>query len=914
MMIAAGAVACGVGSLCIQANAAEFDGMRAGDHLRPDAASAASPDRAPLTNDRKALLVASHASASTAAAVTFNSRLLMGGGIDLSRFERGNPVVAGIYPVDLTVNGERRGRLDVEFRNVHGSDSAAPCFTRATLDRLGVDSDLVAKRLDAARVATDAEPGRQPAIEENACIGLRDALPDATYTFDGAELTLDLTIPQVDMRKTARGYVDPSRWDNGINAGLLQYNLSGYASENKFFGSNTSSLFLGLQAGVNIGAWRVRQRSNLMWGNRSAGMSWRSLETYVQRDLTALRSQITLGDSYTTGEIFESFGVRGVQLASDDRMLPVSLQSYAPTVRGVADTNARVAVRQRGSVIYEASVPPGPFEFDDLPPTGYGGDLDVTITESDGRTKHFTVPFASVSQLLRPGMQRFNVTVGQYRDALSNGKPWVAQLTYQRGMTNLLTGYAGLLSSTGYASGLIGVALNTPIGAFAFDVTSARTNLPGQGARSGFSSHVSYGKMVPSTGTNFSVAAYRYSTSNYYSLADAVMARYGYDAQERSWRSDYRARTRLQLNVNQRIGDRSSAYVSSSLLNYWNGRGRDLQFQAGFSSTFKRVSYTVYAQRSRSSDDRDVTQVGVNLSVPLGSNAYTKRNAFSSLMTSLSRASNGDSSVQANLSGSTAHAVPIDYGVNVSRSVSSDSNFASLGVYGTYRSPFGTYNGNASVDNRTRQASFGANGAVVLHRGGVTLSPPLGAAAALVEAKGARGGKLINGQGASIDRFGYAVIPSLMPYRANTVAIDPSELPDDVELANTSEEVVPRNNSIVFVKMETKRGRPVFAATETEDGKPLPMGSELFDLDGKSLGGVGQGGMAFLRGIEGAGNLVAKWGAGSSERCTMPYMVPAAQMETKKSRAIVRIRLRCEPRLHDETSQASSDDNGARND
>lgn len=913
-MIAAGAVACGVGSLCIQANAAEFDGMRAGDHLRPDAASAASPDRAPLTNDRKALLVASHASASTAAAVTFNSRLLMGGGIDLSRFERGNPVVAGIYPVDLTVNGERRGRLDVEFRNVHGSDSAAPCFTRATLDRLGVDSDLVAKRLDAARVATDAEPGRQPAIEENACIGLRDALPDATYTFDGAELTLDLTIPQVDMRKTARGYVDPSRWDNGINAGLLQYNLSGYASENKFFGSNTSSLFLGLQAGVNIGAWRVRQRSNLMWGNRSAGMSWRSLETYVQRDLTALRSQITLGDSYTTGEIFESFGVRGVQLASDDRMLPVSLQSYAPTVRGVADTNARVAVRQRGSVIYEASVPPGPFEFDDLPPTGYGGDLDVTITESDGRTKHFTVPFASVSQLLRPGMQRFNVTVGQYRDALSNGKPWVAQLTYQRGMTNLLTGYAGLLSSTGYASGLIGVALNTPIGAFAFDVTSARTNLPGQGARSGFSSHVSYGKMVPSTGTNFSVAAYRYSTSNYYSLADAVMARNGYDAQERSWRSDYRARTRLQLNVNQRIGDRSSAYVSSSLLNYWNGRGRDLQFQAGFSSTFKRVSYTVYAQRSRSSDDRDVTQVGVNLSVPLGSNAYTKRNAFSSLMTSLSRASNGDSSVQANLSGSTAHAVPIDYGVNVSRSVSSDSNFASLGVYGTYRSPFGTYNGNASVDNRTRQASFGANGAVVLHRGGVTLSPPLGAAAALVEAKGARGGKLINGQGASIDRFGYAVIPSLMPYRANTVAIDPSELPDDVELANTSEEVVPRNNSIVFVKMETKRGRPVFAATETEDGKPLPMGSELFDLDGKSLGGVGQGGMAFLRGIEGAGNLVAKWGAGSSERCTMPYMVPAAQMETKKSRAIVRIRLRCEPRLHDETSQASSDDNGARND
>lgn len=574
--------------------AAEFDGTRTGEQSRPDAMGEAPSGAEPGTRGRQALLVASHASPSAPTTVSFNSRLLMGGGIDLSRFERGNPVVAGIYPVDVTVNGERRGRMDVEFRDVRGGDSAAPCFTRAMLDRLGVEGDIVAKRLDAARDATGAASGQTPTLSASACIGLRDALPDATYTLDSADLTLDLTIPQVDMRKTARGYVDPSRWDNGVNAGLLQYNLSGYASENKFFGNHASSLFLGLQAGANIGAWRVRQRSNLMWANRSAGMSWRSLETYVQRDITALRSQITLGDSYTTGEIFESFGVRGMQLASDDRMLPVSLQSYAPTVRGVADTNARVAVRQRGNVIYEASVPPGPFEFDDLPPTGYGGDLDVTITESDGRTKHFTVPFASVRQLLRPGMQRFNFTVGQYRDALSNGKPWVAQLTYQRGMTNLLTGYAGLLSSTGYASGLIGVALNTPIGAFAFDVTSARTHLPGQGARNGFSSHLSYSKMVPSTGTHFSMAAYRYSTANYYSLADAVTARYGYNAEERAWRNDYRARTRLQLNVNQRIGDRSSAYVSSSLLNYWDGRGRDIQFQAGFqaSSSASRIRST----------------------------------------------------------------------------------------------------------------------------------------------------------------------------------------------------------------------------------------------------------------------------------------------------------------------------------
>ncbi|MCS6480363.1 FimD/PapC N-terminal domain-containing protein, partial [Burkholderia thailandensis] len=184
MMIAAGAVACGVGSLCMPVVAAEFDGTRTGEQSRPDAMGEAPSGAEPGTRGRQALLVASHASPSAPTTVSFNSRLLMGGGIDLSRFERGNPVVAGIYPVDVTVNGERRGRMDVEVRDVCGSDRAEPCFTRAMLDRLGVEGDIVAKRLDAARDATGAASGQTPTLSASACIGLRDALPDATYTLD----------------------------------------------------------------------------------------------------------------------------------------------------------------------------------------------------------------------------------------------------------------------------------------------------------------------------------------------------------------------------------------------------------------------------------------------------------------------------------------------------------------------------------------------------------------------------------------------------------------------------------------------------------------------------------------------------------------------------------------------------------
>lgn len=828
------------------------------------------------------------------AAVAFNPRLFAGGGVDLSRFAKGNPVEPGSYAVDVTVNGKGRGRRDVPFLAVPGSDVAMPCFTLATLEELGVDGDKLARQLRRSKQDDDAGAPAAHELAPDACLALRDTIPDATYSFDSADLTLDVTIPQTVMSKRAYGYVDPSRWDEGINVGLLQYNVNGYTSESNFFGHNFSSLYTGLQSGVNIGPWRFRHRSTLNWASRSAGVSWRSLETFVQRDITALRSQIVLGDSFTSGDVFDSFGVRGVQLSSDDRMLPNSLQAYAPTIRGVADTNARVVVRQGANTVYEETVSPGPFEFNDLPATGYGGDLDVTVTESDGRVRRFSVPFAAVPQLLRPGRHRFNVTVGQYRDNAVDVKPWVAQLVYQRGITNLVTAYAGALSSTGYGSGVLGVALNTSVGAFAFDVTSAHTSVPGRRTYHGLSSRITYSKMLEPTGTNFSVAAYRYSTSNFFSLQDAVNARRDWSGSIGQY--NYRARTRLQLNVNQRLGDRSALYVTGSSQDYWGGqRGRDLQYQVGFNSTFRRMSYSVYAQRARNGDDRTVTQVGINLTIPLGKQTYTKSPVFNSLTTSASRDSSGNSAIQMDMSGSKGTIAPFNYGVTASRIAGGDTSaLSSFGGYGTYRSSVGTYSANASLSNKMRQASLGANGAMIIHRGGVTLSPPLGPAAALIEAKGATGGQIVNGQGASIDRFGYAVIPSLTPYRVNTVEIDPSRLPDDVELGNTSEEVVPRYNSVVFVKMSTVRGRPVFATMERQDGSPLPMGTQLFDAAGKSVGGVGQGGMAFLRGLEGSGELTAKWGIGPADRCSLPYAVPAASANAGKIKMATRVRLRCD--------------------
>lgn len=825
------------------------------------------------------------------ASVQFNPAFLNGQVVGISRFTNGNPVPPGMYDVDLSLNGKAQGQREIQFVAVANSDVAEPCFTIAALRGLGVDVDK-ALRSDVDDPGTPARDaaGTATSSETAHCVRLTDLVPDAQIEFDIAELELNITVPQASMVQAPYGYVSPALWDAGIKAGLLQYNFSTYSANQS--GADLSSAYLGLQLGLNLGQWRFRQRSTLDWNSSQGGMRWNNLATYVERDITAWRSRLTLGDSFTTGEVFDSFSVRGVQVSSEDRMLPDSMRAYAPIVRGVAESNARVIVRQNNDILYETSVPPGPFELADLPAIGYGGDLRVTVEEADGRRQTFLVPFAAVPNLLRPGFTKFNVSAGQYRDQLVQDEPWVVQATIQRGLSNMLTGYTGVLASEGYSSGLLGLAVNTPIGAVSADVTMARTDLPSN-SHTGSSWRVSYSKRIPGIDTNVLLGAYRYSTDGFYSLRDAIYARNVRDPAGNLM--SYRTRNRLQLSINQPLGPMGSLYLSGSTQDYWDGRrGRDTQYQAGFSGGRGRVGYTIYAQQSFDQNRSRHTQFGVNLTISLGRNSAVERGPFDSVSTNLTVDTNGDSAFQANLNGSTAGEAPISYGINAQRTSSAGDKTNLLGGNATYRSPYGTYAANASVGNRGRQIGLNADGSMVAHAGGITLGPPLGQAAALVEAKGAEGGRIVNGQGARIDGNGYALLPSLTPYRVNRVAVDPTDLPDDVELETSSDEVVPRLNALVLVKMPTLTGKAALVAMHDRTGSPLPLGTALFDADGKSLGIVGQGGLAFLRGLEGKGALRAQWGESANESCDLPYAMLSGASADGTSDPATRLTLRCE--------------------
>ncbi|HEY5805268.1 MAG TPA: fimbria/pilus outer membrane usher protein [Lysobacter sp.] len=837
-----------------------------------------------------------HADPSAPADAEFDSALLAGGSqqaADLSRFERGNPVMPGIYRLDLYLGGQWTTSGDVRFAAPDPNANAVACFTPELMRQMGLPQD----RLDEAARTALADPA--------ACVELGTLVPDAMVQFDQSELRLDVTVPQAWLGYRPLGYVGPDQWDAGTTAAILNYDLNSYHTSSN--GRSQTSSFLGLSAGINVGGWRFRHDSSMYWQSGVAGQPsqhrWQAIDTYARRDITAWRSQLTIGDSHTSGELFDTIGMRGVQLATDDRMLPESLRGYAPTVRGVAETNAKVSIRQNGVLLRETTVSPGPFVIDDLYATGYGGDLTVFVTEADGRVREFSVPYASVPQQLRPGTTRYSVNAGKVHDDGVRHESTLVQVIAQHGVTNLFTGYGGLLGTDGYLAALGGLSFNTSFGALAFDVTSARTSLPGQGRQSGQSLRTTYSRMLPTTGTSFSLASYRYSTSGYYSLRDALVARdiangYQIDDELLDGQADQELagvltpeqraalqgqrsadllasshglahqRNRFDINLNQRLGDvGGTLYATASARDYWSREGTDLQFQLGYNNRFRSLSYSISASRLRDFDGRFSNQFFVSFSVPLGDSPRAP-----TLSAGLVRENDGNQQSQLMLTGTAGADNQYSYGAGVAHG---DETGTSANINGGYRGSHGVANVSFGQGDGYSQASLGLAGTAVAFADGITFGQPAGETMAIVSAPHAAGARLLNAPGVKLDGHGRALLPYLTPYNLNSVELDPKGLPLDVQLASTSIHVAPRAGSVTVLKFDTEYGRAVVAHLTREDGRPVPFGAEVSDGQGRILGVVGQSGRLLLRGIEEAGTLSLSWQEDSTQRlCSINYRLP----------------------------------------
>ncbi|HCS2570683.1 TPA: fimbrial biogenesis outer membrane usher protein, partial [Shigella flexneri] len=154
-----------------------------------------------------------------------------------------------------------------------------------------------------------------------------------------------------------------------------------------------------------------------------------------------------------------------------------------------------------------------------------------------------------------------------------------------------------------------------------------------------------------------------------------------------------------------------------------------------------------------------------------------------------------------------------------------DDNNHNSSLNASYRSPYGTFSAGYSYGNDSSQYNYGVTGGVVIHPHGVTLSQYLGNAFALIDANGASGVRIQNYPGIATDPFGYAVVPYLTTYQENRLSVDTTQLPDNVDLEQTTQFVVPNRGAMVAARFNANIGYRVLVTVSDRNGKPLPFGA-----------------------------------------------------------------------------------------
>ena len=824
---------------------------------------------------------------------------------DLNIFQAYGSQRPGEYLVEVFLNDRSQGQQTLTFKKrkeqteqqgIKDNTGLSVCLTREMLASFGVKIALFPKL---------------NTLEETECVTPEKVIPDAFTRFDFTQMKLFISIPQASLHHQARGYIDPSLWDGGINAALLNYNFSG---GNTFAGkSESNNYFLNLNSGLNLGAWRLRDfRTWSYYSNKyQTQQSWQRLKTYVERSVIPLRSNLVIGESSTSNQIFDSLGFKGISLSTNDNMYPDTMRGFAPVIRGVAESNAQVLVRQNGYSIYQTNVSPGAFEITDLYPMYISGDLEVSVKEASGYTHVFTVPYSSVPLLQREGRMTYSMTAGRFMGNSDRyDDPAFGEATLIWGLPHNLTLYGGAQYSDKYLAEQLGLGINMgAIGALSADVTHADSTLADGSSHKGQSVRFLYAHSFNSTGTNFRLTGYRYSTKGFHTLDETALKTMSgrlYDRDEydeygnrvQDTYSDYynlynTKRARLEANISQNLGTAGSLYITGVKQTYWNSGSSNTSLQSGYSSTFGPVnyslSYSFNKQKNEGSPSWTDKILNLSLSVPLDQLFSWKKESRSVHATFYgSRDNHGNLSQQAGLSGTALEGNTLNW--NVSQGYSHSGNGGSRGGTGNaglnHRGGYGNSSLGYSYSDNYQRVNYALSGALIAHRNGLTQGQQIVESAVLIAAPGANGANIKGATGVKTDWRGYAIKPYATAYRENIISLDTNTLDDKTDIDSSVARVVPTKGAIVRASFGVQRGHRAIVNL-TRDGKPLPFGAIV--TSDKVSGIVGDDGQVYLSGLQNEGTLSAKWGEQQHQQCAITYSISDKEQDA----AIAYVRAFC---------------------
>ncbi|MEQ4693115.1 outer membrane usher protein [Providencia manganoxydans] len=774
--------------------------------------------------------------------------------IDLKQFSRAGYIMPGTYSFTLKVNGEQLSEVSVPFYSPEDDPQASQaCISTEIEEQLGLTSS-------AKKELTWWHDGE--------CLALQ-SLPGMQVSGDLATSSLYVSIPQAYLEYTAPNWDPPSRWDEGITALMLDYNVNGNAT--KSYSSNSDSYALNGNGvvGVNLGAWRFRAdwqgRLNHITGSGDAvnkDFDWNRF--YAYRALPSLAAKLVLGEDYLVSNIFDSFRFIGASVRSELNMLPPNLRGYAPEVTGIAKTNATVIVSQQGRVLYETQVAPGPFRIQDLS-DAVSGKLDVTVEEQDGTTQSFQVDTASLPYLTRPGQIQYKFALGQPTNYLrhSEGDSFVTG-EFSWGVNNGWSLFGGSLNSKNYNALSLGIGRDLlAFGAISFDITQSFARLPHMGNLNGGSYRINYSKRFESIDSTIQFAGYRFSERDFMSMSDFLNTlktgqRYG------------GSKELYTISLNKNFGDLGmSLYLNYNHQTYWDQPDND--YYSIMLSKYidigpiKNVSINLSANRSIYNGVND-DSLYLSTSFPLNNGANVGYSLSSSRYDTTNRATYYDR---------------INDRTTYQLSAGSSRKGGTGSAFVTHQADVARLAANVSyMHNQYSAFGLSASGGMTLtpEGGGLHRLNTLGGTRMLVDTDGVSDVP-IKGIGAptTSNMFGKAVVGDVSSYYRNKAQIDLNMLPDNVDAQQSVVQATLTEGAVGYRHFAVVSGQKAMTVLRLPDGSHPPFGAQIQNSKGQNTGIVGDAGSAYISGINPQSVMTVTWGEDKTCQVTFPNQFGSLQ-------------------------------------
>lgn len=685
------------------------------------------------------------------------------------------------------------------------------------------------------------------------------SIPGLTAQLDEKAQTVYLTVPIGALApQTVALPVHASRPESGPPGLLINYDVSAQSDRGRInmFGAASARLF---------GNFGVVQYDAALTRSQGKMRVVRLNTTYTYSDPEHLRS-------YAVGDVISgalpytrALRLGGVQVATNFALRPDLITFPLPAVSGGAAVPSTVDVLVNGVRQLSSPVAAGPFTIPQLPVVAGAGTISVQVRDAAGRQTVQTSSFYVSSDLLRPGLNAISAEVGAIRTnfGATGGAygPLAISLIGRRGLTNYLTieghfeGSGQIVQASAGATVRIG---KLGIISGAAGLSSSQGHAGGQ----------IYGAIERSTNWYHLGASALVSTPSYRDLGSLVggnVPRHQIQAFAGVSQARLGSLGIAYTDINQGaapilpgvplgggVGNLQSPYRTSILSATYSRNlfGRAYAYVTGYRELGRGGTGSIMARISFSFGHRT-----------LASASYDSASHLRTIEASRPEVDTGDIGWRVyNAQGSSPRSLG---------EVRYRSTFADVGIGVDH------FNGQTYVQGNAR-------GSVVFFDKALVATNTIYDSFAVVDTNGMDhvAVSLANRPVGRTNKAGRLLVPGLVAYQPNKLAIDPLDLPMDAQWDRAEARVIPASRTGAIVQFDVKRVHPLLLTVRTEDGALLTVGSTIQFPEGPELVG-GFDGQVFIPDTTGLNQASAALPDG--RRCTFELPRASSAFEQVKS-------------------------------